>query len=387
MRVLLTGGGTAGHINPALAIAELIRRNSPGAEIAFVGIHGGKEDDLVPREGYRLYYVRSKGIRRSVSPSAMLSNAQALWLAAWSPYARPTLAILDGFRPDIVIGTGGYACWPIMAAAARRGIPTALHESNALPGLAVRKLQKRVDRIWTNFEGTAGLLGCGDRVKRVGNPLRGGFGTIPRDAAKEKLGLDSSEKLVLCFGGSLGAEPLNRAVIEAMRVLAPKRGNVRFCLASGKRDYAALSEVWRAAGLDAVSNCTLFDYIYDMPLWMSAADVAVTRAGAMTLSELGRMSLPSVLIPSPHVADNHQYLNAKTFADAGAAVLVEEKELENGRLTAELEALLGDDARLLAMSHAAGSFAGSDAGRCIWEDILELTEKREAETEGKRRRG
>ena len=153
MRVLLTGGGTAGHINPALAIAELIRRNAPGAEIAFVGIRGGKEDDLIPREGYRLYYVKSKGIRRSFSPSAVVSNVQALWLAAWSPYARSTRAVLDEFRPDIVIGTGGYACWPIMAAAARRGIPTALHESNALPGLAVRKLQKKVDRIWIILRG------------------------------------------------------------------------------------------------------------------------------------------------------------------------------------------------------------------------------------------
>lgn len=377
MRVLLTGGGTAGHINPALAIAELIRRNAPGAEIAFVGIRGGKEDDLIPREGYRLYYVKSKGIRRSFSPSAVVSNVQALWLAAWSPYARSTRAVLDEFRPDIVIGTGGYACWPIMAAAARRGIPTALHESNALPGLAVRKLQKKVDRIWINFEGTAGLLDSAACVRRVGNPLRGGFGTIPRDAAREKLGLGSAEKLVLCFGGSLGAEPLNRAVIEAMRALAPKWGNVRFCLASGKRDYAAAGEVWRAAGLDAVSNCMLSDYIYDMPLWMSAADLAVTRAGAMTLSELGRMSLPSVLIPSPHVADNHQYLNAKTFADAGAAVLVEEKELESGRLTAELDALLADDARLLSMSRAATPFAETDAGGAIWEDILALTGKKE----------
>lgn len=377
MRVLLTGGGTAGHINPALAIAELIRRNAPGAEIAFVGIRGGKEDDLIPREGYRLYYVKSKGIRRSFSPSAVVSNVQALWLAAWSPHARSTRAVLDEFRPDIVIGTGGYACWPIMAAAARRGIPTALHESNALPGLAVRKLQKKVDRIWINFEGTAGLLDSAACVRRVGNPLRGGFGTIPRDAAREKLGLSPSEKLVLCFGGSLGAEPLNRAVIEAMRALAPKWGNVRFCLASGKRDYAAAGEVWRAAGLDAVSNCMLSDYIYDMPLWMSAADLAVTRAGAMTLSELGRMSLPSVLIPSPHVADNHQYLNARTFADAGAAVLVEEKELESGRLTAELDALLADDARLLSMSRAAAPFAETDAGGAVWEDILALTGKKE----------
>lgn len=377
MRVLLTGGGTAGHINPALAIAELIRRNSPNAEIAFVGIRGGKEEDLVPREGYRLYYVRSKGIRRSFRPSAMLSNAHALWLAAWSPHARTTRAILDEFRPDIVIGTGGYACWPIMAAAARRGIPTALHESNALPGLAVRKLQKKVDRIWTNFEGTAALLERKDCVRRVGNPLREGFGTLPKQAARERLGLAPDERLVLCFGGSLGAEALNRAVADAMAELAPEQKHIRFCLASGKRDFAEMQEYFRQKGLEQAENCVLKEYIYDMPVWMSAADLAVTRAGAMTLSELGRMALPSVLIPSPYVADNHQYLNAKAFADAGASVLVEEKELAGGRLTEVLRELPVDAARLDGMSRAAHTFAGDDAGKCIWEDIVSLTERKE----------
>ena len=210
MKVLLTGGGTAGHINPALAIADMIRRNAPGSEIAFVGIRGGKEEDLVPREGYRLYYVKSKGIQRSCRPRAMLSNVHALWLAAASPYYKSTRSILDDFQPDIVIGTGGYACWPIMAAAARRGIPTALHESNALPGLAVRKLQEKVDRIWTNFDRTAELLRVRETVRRVGNPLRGGFGGISRSAAQEQLGLRDGERLVLCFGGSLGAEHLNQ---------------------------------------------------------------------------------------------------------------------------------------------------------------------------------
>lgn len=377
MRVLLTGGGTAGHINPALAIAELIRRNSPNAEVAFVGIRGGKEEDLVPREGYRLYYVKSKGIRRSLRPSSMLSNAHAMWLAVWSPHLRSTCSILDEFRPDIVIGTGGYACWPIMAAAARRGIPTALHESNALPGLAVRKLQKKVDCIWTNFEGTAALLERKDCVRRVGNPLRDGFGTLPKQTARERLGLAPGERLVLCFGGSLGAEALNRAVADAMAELAPEQKSVRFCLASGKRDFAEMQLYFRQKGLDRTENCELKDYIYDMPVWMSAADLAVTRAGAMTLSELGRMALPSVLIPSPYVADNHQYLNAKAFADAGASVLVEEKELVGGRLTETLRDLLNADADLEQMSSSAHTFAEEDAGKRIWEDIVSMTERKE----------
>lgn len=373
MKVLLTGGGTAGHINPALAIADMIRRNAPGSEIAFVGIRGGKEEDLVPREGYRLYYVKSKGIQRSYHPRAMLSNVHALWLAAASPYYKSTRSILDDFQPDIVIGTGGYACWPIMAAAARRGIPTALHESNALPGLAVRKLQGKVDRIWTNFDRTAELLRVRETVRRVGNPLRGGFGGISRSAAREQLGLRDGERLVLCFGGSLGAEHLNRAVLDLMRQLAPGMQEVRFCLASGKRDFADCRKVFEASGLDRTANCTLTDYIYDMPTQMAAAELVVSRAGAMTLSELARMGVPSVLVPSPYVADNHQYLNAKTFADAGAAVLVEERELAGGRLCEAVGALLREPGRTAEMGRAAKPFADVDADRLIWEDILRLT--------------
>lgn len=372
MRVLLTGGGTAGHINPALAIAETVRRNAPGSEVAFVGIRGGKEEDLVPREGYELYYVSSRGIRRSLSPRAMLSNAHALWLAAFSPYYPSTCAILDRFRPDVVIGTGGYACWPIMAAAARRGIPTAVHESNALPGLAVRRLQGRVDRIWTNFDQTASLLRSTDRLRRVGNPLRGGFGGVTREEARRRLGMREGERLVLCFGGSLGAEAVNRAVLRMMQVLAPTAPDVRFLLSSGKRDGAACRALFAEYGLDRYSNCTLTDYIYDMPICMAAAELAVARAGAVTLSELGRLGLPSVLIPSPNVADDHQYHNAKALADAGAAVLIREEELPSGRLHKAVGELLADVAGLAAMGRASAALSDTDADRLIWEDIVSL---------------
>lgn len=380
MKVLLTGGGTAGHINPALAIADLVRRNAPGSEIAFVGIRGGKEEDLVPREGYDLHYVRSKGIRRGnmADPRVLVSNIRALWLAAVSPYDSATRAILDRFQPDIVIGTGGYACWPIMAAAARRGIPTALHESNALPGLAVRRLQGRVDRIWTNFECTAEELKSSDRVLRVGNPLRGGFCGLSRAAARERLGLAPNARTVLCFGGSLGAEHLNRAVLEMMRALAPELTDVRFLLASGKRDYLDCQAAFRTLGLERFAHCELVDYVYDMPLQMSAADLVVSRAGAMTLSELGRTSRASVLVPSPYVADDHQFRNAKTFSDAGAAVLVEEKDLAGGALTNAVKSLLSDSEKLGSMERAAFAFSDVDADRLIWEDILKLVEQKRA---------
>ncbi|MBQ9131087.1 MAG: UDP-N-acetylglucosamine--N-acetylmuramyl-(pentapeptide) pyrophosphoryl-undecaprenol N-acetylglucosamine transferase [Clostridia bacterium] len=371
MRVLLTGGGTAGHINPALAIAETVRQNDTDAVIEFVGIHGGKEEDLVPRDGYRLNYVQAMGIRRSLSPK----NLKAIWLAWYSPRSPQTQAILDRFQPDIVIGTGGFASWPIMKAACARGIPTAVHESNALPGLTVRRLQQKVDRIWINFATTANRLHAPEKTLRVGNPLRGGFGGISREEARRELGLQSGRKLILSFGGSLGAENVNRAVIDLMCRYSSKHPEVLHIHAAGKRDWEATRSAFCKAGLDRSGNCILLDYIYDMPIRMAAADLVISRAGAMTLSELSLMGKASVLIPSPYVADNHQYLNAKTLADAGAAVLVEEKELADGALIRATEELLSSADARTRMENKIRDFADPRANQLIWQDMQTLLRK------------
>lgn len=379
MRVLLTGGGTAGHINPALAIAEIIRQNAPGSEIEFVGIKGGKEEDLVPREGYDLLYVDSIGMKR---PLASPSNLKAFWVALTSPYSHKTNRILDEFRPDLVIGTGGFACWPIMAAAARRGIPTALHESNAKPGLAVRKLQGRVDRIWVNFEKTAEQLDVPEKILRVGNPLRKEFGVISKEEARRRLGIPENTFLILSFGGSGGAEEVNRAAVEMMKDFTSCHADCIQYHAAGKRDYEATLGAFRAAGLEGNRSCVLKDYIYDMPLRMAAADLVISRAGAMTLSELSRMKKAAILIPSPYVADNHQFLNAKTLADAGGAVLVEERTLAKGSLTQAAESLLRDRSRMHRMEEAIAPFADRDANRLIWNEISGMAGKsKKKETE------
>lgn len=368
MRVLLTGGGTAGHINPALAIAEIIRREDPEAVIEFAGIRTGKEADLVPREGYRLHFVESMGIKRSLSPS----NIKALWMALTSPYAKETVRIIKDFSPDIVIGTGGYACWPIMAAAVRMGIPTALHESNASPGLAVRRLQRRVGRVWINFDRTRESLHPKARVLRVGNPLRQDFGRLSREDARRRLGIGEEEIFVLSFGGSLGAEDLNRAALRMMRDFSAKHTRIRHLHAAGKRDFHDAQEIFSAYGLDRVSRCRLVDYIYDMPLQMAAADLVISRAGAMTLSELAGMHKPCILVPSPYVTANHQYVNAKTLADAGAAVLVEEATLAEDRLTQEAERLLSSSSSMQSMGESIGRFADVDTAALILADIREL---------------
>ena len=371
MRVLLTGGGTAGHINPALAIAETILRNAPGSVVEFVGVAGGKEDELVPRAGYKLHHVKSSALQGSRG----LGRIKSLALAAMSPYLPSTVSIIKKFKPDIVIGTGGYACWPIMAAAARMGIPTALHESNAHPGLAVRRLQSKVDRIWINFPETAAAFGNSSKVVCVGNPILQDFSIVDRAEARKKLGIGKDQTLILSFGGSNGAEKVNEAVIDLMKTTVANDKNIIHLHASGKINYDDASKLFSEAGLDKTENCILRPYIYDMPLQMAAADLVIARAGAMTLSELALMKKACVLIPSPYVAENHQYKNAKALADANAATLVEEKDLADGKLTAAVRELLASDARRGEQEANIASFAREDACQSIWKDIVKLTNK------------
>lgn len=372
MRVLLTGGGTAGHINPALAIAETVLRNAPGSVVEFVGVAGGKEDELVPRAGYKLHHVKSTALQGKKG----ISRMSALALAALSPYLPSTVSIIKKFKPDIVIGTGGYACWPIMVAAARMGIPTALHESNAYPGLAVRRLQSKVDRIWVNFPESAAAFDNSPKVECVGNPLLQGFSIVDREDARAKLGIGKDQKLILSFGGSLGAKEVNSAVIDLMKKVVAKDESIIHLHASGKnKNYDDTSKLFEEAGLAQYKNCILRPYIYDMPMQMAAADVVIARAGAMTLSELALMKKACVLIPSPNVSENHQYKNAKALADAKAAILVRETELGEGSLQAAVCELLASPARRAEQEANIASFAREDACQRIWQDIVRMTGK------------
>lgn len=376
MRVLMTGGGTGGHVNPALAIANTIRQNDPTAEIAYVGTQKGIESKLVPKAGYPLYYVEIQGIRRSLSPA----NLKTAYLALTSP--RKAKSILAEFKPDIVIGTGGYVSWPVVKAASDMGIPTALHESNAIAGVAVKMLQKHVDRIYLNFERTAETLSCDPgKIMRVGNPISGEFTSLSREEARRKMGLPDKYKYVLLsYGGSMGAEKVNDAVLAVMRDFTAKRPDVYHIHATGSIELELCTSQFREMGLDRCENIKLNEYIYDMPVCMAAADLTINRAGAMTVSELAMTGKAAVFIPSPNVAENHQYKNAKVLADAGAAALFEEKELTDGAkpLVAEVERLLRPegDAIRAEMGEKIRPFAVRDANRLIYNDILELVKNR-----------
>lgn len=372
MRVIMTGGGTGGHINPALAIADTIRKNEPDSEIIFVGTTHGKETELVPRAGYELRYVEVRGISRSLSPK----NIKAAWYILTAPHKAERL--IKEFKPDIVVGTGGYACWPTLKAAAGMGIPTAVHESNALPGLAVRRLQGQVDRVLINFEQTRdGLTASADRIIRVGNPLRGGFGDITSQNAKERLGIADFKNIVMCFGGSLGALTLNKNGLRFMTQYAAYHPETLYVHAAGVRFYEQMKAEYDAAGLGERPNIRLCDYIHDMHLWMAAADIVISRSGAMTLSELALMGKACILVPSPNVADDHQYKNAKAIGDKNAAIVIRDNELDDGRrYTAEIAALLANDARRAELSSNIRAFADRDANQRIYDVLCRLVGER-----------
>lgn len=374
MRVLITGGGTGGHVNPALAIANTIKQNDPDAVIAYVGTKRGIENKLVPKAGYPMYYVDVKGIKRSLSPS----NIKAAYLALTSPIKAKK--IIREFKPDIVVGTGGYVSWPVVKAASQMGIPTALHESNAIAGVAVKMLQKSVDRIYLNFERTGESLSC-DRAKlmKVGNPILGGFSSMTREEARKKLGIpDKYKYVILSYAGSMGAEKVNDAVLCLMREFTAKHPEVYHIHATGSIELELCTSQFKEMGLDKCENIELCEYIYDMPVRMAAADITINRAGAMTISELAATGKCSIFIPSPNVAENHQYKNAKVLSDAGAAALFEEKDLVDGAkpLVEEVEKLLSDGGEKLRAerSEKIRQFAVSDANKLIYNDLVKLAQ-------------
>ena len=367
MRVLMTGGGTGGHVYPALAIAEIIKANDPGAEIAFVGTKKGIENKLVPPEGYQLYHVEIQGISRSLSPK----NIKTAYLIMVSP--RRAKKIIQEFKPNIVIGTGGYVCWPLLRAAADMGIPCMVHESNAFPGLAVRQVQKKVDAILTSFEETAEKISCKDRVINVGNPLRLKYNVADKAEARKRLGIPDETKLtVLSFGGSLGAQAINDTALEVMRRFSSKHGDVVHLHASGSRYFEDMKAKLSDEGLSDCDNIRMSDYLYDMPQYMAAADLVICRAGAMTLAELAMIGKPAILIPSPNVTDNHQYKNAKVVSDGGGAFLVEEGKDMFEKVISALEDIYADSSLAEKMGKAMNSFARPEAGKNIYSEINKL---------------
>lgn len=333
MKLLLCGGGTAGHINPAVAIAEEMLKLYPKSEILFIGRENGPENDIIVKSGFKLRTIKIEGLRRSISADNIRRIKNALGAVSSAK------KIIREFRPDIILGTGGYVCWPVITAGRSLNIPDAIHESNITPGLTTRILAKKCNIVFLNHEESRKSLKKAKRVITVGNPLRQDFSKVDRNTARRKLGISDDKFFILSFGGSIGAEIINETCLAIMKNYSAKDRTVKHVHATGKRYFEKVNSKYAKGEID---GCQIKSYIDDMPLMLTAADVVICRCGAMTLSELSAAGVASILIPSPNVSDNHQYANGKLLCDIGAATLIEEKNLSEKVLTDQIIRLKTD---------------------------------------------
>ena len=374
MKFVLTCGGTAGHINPAIAVAGRLRELMPDCGILFIGAKDHMETELVPREGYDICTLTVTNLSRGHNLEAVKHNIETIKNVAVS--TREAKKIMREYKPDAVIGTGGYVCYPVIIAAEELGIPCAVHESNAVPGLTTKMLADRVERIMVGFSDSVAHYRHPERVEVTGTPVRGQFDSFSKEQAKRELGLDADKPLIVSVWGSLGAGHMNDVVAE---FLCSDRmdGSFNIIHSVGKRYYkdftSKLSE--KTMG-KAIQGADVREYIYDMPKVMAAADLIMCRAGASTLAELCYMGKPAVIVPSPNVTNNHQEHNARVLENAGGAKVYLESELESGAFFDDICALVKDEDALSKMSGAMRSLAVTNAVDRICEIVLGLTEKK-----------
>ena len=367
-KILFATGGTGGHINPALAVAGYIRENYPKAEILFVGTADRMEAQLVPTAGYDFKTIEIQGFSRELNFEGLKHNIKTVNLLFKSE--GQAKKIIEDFKPDVVIGFGGYVSGPVLSVAARMGIPTAVHEQNAFPGVTNKNLAKKVDVVMLTAPEAEKLLKPKNPCVVTGLPIRGEIISANKEFARAEMKLDS-RPLILSMGGSLGA----RAINEAVKYLILHRFEKKDCYylhATGKAGASMIDDIGKDVDLNANPQIMLREYINDMDRCLAAADLVVCRAGASSLSEIQALGKPSILVPYPYAAENHQYYNAKTMSDRDAAILIEEKDFTGERLLSEVEKLLSKPERLEKMGENAKAMAILDASQRITECVCKI---------------
>ncbi len=370
MRYLIAGGGTGGHIYPALAIASALRTLDEAAEFLFVGTGHGLEADLVPRAGYRLEKIELYGFQRRIS----WRNAKNIFLLVRSMWR--VRRILQKFRPDVVVGTGGYVCGPVLAQAAWAGIPTLIQEQNALPGVTNKILARMVDVAALGYaEAEAGFSGCKARLIVTGNPVRPDLLSVQQDESRRFFALRPDLPVVLITGGSQGARSINQAALTLHMRIHEENKPVQILHITGQTDY---NDTIRALDLAQIeinrpdSMVKVLPYVHEMPKALAAASLAISRAGAIGLAELSLCGVPSILIPYPHAAENHQEINARCLESKGAAIVARDAELSGDWLFETVSRLLDDPGLLQAMGTATAQAAHPAATMAIADLVLEL---------------
>lgn len=375
MRIIFAGGGTAGHINPALAIAGYVRSRQPDVQILYIGAKGGMEERLVPQAGFEFRGISVQGFKRKMTPKAIKDNIITVKKAISA--SADSKKIIKEFKPDICIGTGGYVSGPVLRTAAKMGIPTIIHEQNAFPGVTNKMLAKNADRVMLAMPAARKHFKEGCNFVDTGNPVREDILTADKVRARAELGLDS-RPVILSFGGSLGARIINESLADIIARSAKDRKyqHIHAYGQYGKWFPDLLKE--KGADLENADNLDIREYINNMPTCLAAADVVIARAGAITLSEIQVQGKPSILIPSPNVAENHQYHNAMALVEKNAAVMIEEKDLTPEKLTEETDKLASDPQRLHEYSENAKKMAVSDASKRIYSVIIEVLATRKS---------
>ncbi len=370
MKVLFATGGTAGHINPALAVASYIRETNPDAEILFIGTADHMEARLVPNAGFDFRTIDISGFKRSFSPKAITHNLKTVTRIIKS--TGESKKIIEDFRPDVAVGFGGYVSGPVLQEAVKLGIPTCIHEQNAYPGITNKTLAKQVDKVMLTVEDAKNHLEINGECVVTGLPVRGELLKADKAEARKELGIPDDKLLVLSFGGSLGAAPLNEAMFP---ILLDSAESGKYChIHSVGTNGGEYLEKFEAEGFENGKKGTVEvrQYIDNMDVCMAAADLVIGRAGASSLSEIEAMGKASILIPSPYVAENHQFHNAMALVNRDAGFILEEKDLSGESLSNMIDELLSDTDKLHETEKNAKAMAILNSREKIAEIILSL---------------
>jgi len=363
MRILISGGGTAGHINPAVAIAKRLK-SKYNAEILFIGKPTGLERKLVPKEGFAIKYIDVEGLVRKLT----LKNIRVAFKYIIARHNAKK--IIRAFKPDVVVGTGGYVCAPVLSAAHKLEIPIVVHEQNVYPGMTVKMAARYADCIAISFEDTRKFIKEKSRKRCVltGNPLRENLFDLNYESARKALGIEDDKPFIVTVGGSLGAKTINDALIEIVN--NSMSGEIRVLGGTGERFFVDVnSKISKEKQNDLV---TVVPYIYNMDAVLPAADLVIARSGAITVSELCALGRPSVLIPSPNVTHNHQEYNAKSVEDSGAAVMLCERNIRKGTVWKTVRELISNKEKRINMGRNAEKIAITDGTKRICDIIVKL---------------
>ena len=353
MRILFCGGGTAGHVYPNLAIAETFERNESNLHLAYVTTKNGIENEIID---FKKYTIDVMGFKKLLS----LKNFKAAKLLINA--TKVSKKIIEEFKPDVIVGTGGYATFPVIYAGHKLGIKTVLHESNLIPGKAIKQLEKYADRVFVNFEESKSFFKNKEKIIRTGNPIRQGYFLVDKDSARKNL--------QICFGGSLGAEKINEGAISLIENFIRYRDDILLIWSTGKRNYNKCILDLERKRLKCLKNVRVSGYISSMPENIASADIVVARAGAMTISELSLCGKCTVFVPSPNVANNHQYKNAKIICDSNGGKMILESELY--RLTDEIKELLENPTKRNLFEENIKKFSVNDSNKIIYKEILKI---------------